>query len=87
MNPVVCCCLQVCEFAESAQQHASEAAAARAAAEAEVRSHQLLQELSEADAAAQEKLRDLLRCIEGVAAQVRRMACRRGGWMQVGARK
>jgi len=72
------CCLQVSELAESAQQCACEAAAARAAAETEVRSHQLLQELSGADAAAQEKLRDLLRCIEGVAAQVGRMTCRTG---------
>lgn len=64
-------CLQVTELAEAAQQRATEAAASRAAAAAETSAQALLAALVAADAAAQEKLGDLLRCIEDVAAQVR----------------
>lgn len=61
---------QVAELAEASQQRAAEAAAARAAAAAEASAQDLLRELTAADSAAQEKLRDLLKCIEDVAAQV-----------------
>jgi hypothetical protein len=65
-TPVV----QIKELSEASSQRAAEAAAVRSAAAAEAASQQLLLALSTAESAAQEKLQDLLRCIEDVAAQV-----------------
>jgi hypothetical protein len=61
----------VSELADAAQQRTTEAAACRAAAAAESSSQALLAALVSAEAAAQEKLGDLLRCIEDLAGQVR----------------
>jgi hypothetical protein len=68
--------MQMKELAEASSQRVAEAAAVRSAAAAEAASQQLLLALSAAESAAQEKLQDLLRCIEDVAAQV----CGVGGW-------
>lgn len=63
--------LQVSELGVWASERSSAAAAARAAVAAESSAQKLLAELKSADAEAQEKLQDLLKCISDAAAQVR----------------
>lgn len=68
--------MQVSELGVWAQERSSAAADAHAAAAAESAAQRLLAELKAADAEAQEKLQDLVKCIADAAGQVSRLPTR-----------